>query len=140
MSARPLIRRIAVDTFSRKGRRIALIFWALLATPAIAQDLTLTGAMTRADHEHYREVPFIVPAGTARLTVDFTFTGKDQKSVLDLGIRDPFRFRGWSGGNKQSFTISDAEATPSFLPGPLPAGEWKLILGVPNLRVGAQAH
>jgi hypothetical protein len=134
-SVRPFIRRPL-------GRGIAwtLLGALLLATPAAAQDLTLTGVMTRADHEHYREVPFKVPAGTTRLTVEFAYTGKDQKSVIDLGVRDPERFRGWSGGNKQSFTISDAEATPSYLPGPLPAGTWKLVLGVPNLRPGAEAR
>ncbi|MDB5497595.1 MAG: hypothetical protein JWP28_1626 [Phenylobacterium sp.] len=105
-----------------------------------APSLTLTGAMTHADHQTYREVPFRVPAGTTRLTVEFTYAGKDQKSVIDLGIRDPQRLRGWSGGNKQSFTISEAEATPSYLPGPLPAGTWKLVLGVPNLRAGAEAR
>ncbi len=139
-SVRALFWRFLVEPLSRARRTRALIFCALLATPAIGQDLTLTGAMTRADHEHYREVPFIVPAGTTRLSVDFSYTGKDQKSVIDLGVRDPVRLRGWSGGNKQSFTISDSEATPSYLPGPLPPGAWKLILGVPNLRVGVQAH
>ena len=112
----------------------------LFASPAAAQDLTLTGVMTHADHETYREVPFTVPAGTTRLTVEFSYTGKDQKSVIDLGVRDPQRFRGWSGGNKQSFTISDADATPSYLPGPLPPGTWKLVMGVPNLRAGAEAR
>jgi hypothetical protein len=138
---RPLIRQPVADTFSHKGRRIALVLATLLfATPAAAQDLTLTGVMTGADHQTYREVPFRVPAGTTRLTVEFAYTGKDQKSVIDLGIRDPQRMRGWSGGAKQSFTISDAEATPSYLAGPLPAGVWKLVLGVPNLRAGAQAN
>ena len=102
--------------------------------------MTLTGVTTHADQDHYREVPFKVPAGTTRLTVEFAYTGKDQKSVIDLGVRDPERFRGWSGGNKQSFTISDADATPSYLPGPIPAGTWKLVLGVPNLRAGVEAH
>ena len=36
-----------------------------------APDLTLTGPMTGADHETYREIPFRLPAGTARLTVGF---------------------------------------------------------------------
>jgi len=145
MPAKPLIRQPAAATFSHhKGRRI---FWALassivflFATPGAAQDLILTGVLTHADHQTYREVPFRVPAGATRLTVDFVYTGKDQKSVIDLGVRDPQRFRGWSGGNKQSFTISDADATPSYLPGPLPAGVWKLVLGVPNLRAGAEAR
>jgi hypothetical protein len=131
-SVRPLIRQ------PEPVLGLALIAF-LLASPAVAQDLTLTGVMTHADHQTYREVPFKVPAGTTRLTVDFAYTGKDQKSVIDLGVRDPVRMRGWSGGNKQSFTISEAEATPSYLAGPLPTGVWKLVLGVPNLRAGAEA-
>ncbi|THD71121.1 MAG: PHP domain-containing protein [Phenylobacterium sp.] len=125
-------------------RRLGFALFAVgLASAVQAQptpDLTLTGVMTHADHEHYREVPFKVPPGTTRVTVEFAYTGKDQKSVIDLGVRDPERFRGWSGGNKQGFTISDAEATPSYLPGPIPAGTWKLMLGVPNLRAGVEAH
>jgi len=136
---RPHIRHPSAAT--RKPWRIA---WALLAavlcgSPAAAETLTLTGAMTGADHQTYREVPFKVPAGTTSVTVDFAYTGKEQKSVIDLGIRDPQRFRGWSGGNKAKFTLTETWATPSYLPGPLPAGEWKLILGVPNLRKEGRA-
>jgi len=32
------------------------------------------------------EVPFQVPAGTHRITVTFHNLGKDQRTVLDLGI------------------------------------------------------
>ncbi|MES2723425.1 MAG: PHP domain-containing protein, partial [Pseudomonadota bacterium] len=110
------------------------------ASAAPAPDATLRGVMTAADHQTYREVPFRMPAGTTRLTVEFEHTGKDQKSVIDLGLRDPQRFRGWSGGNKSRLTLSEAEATASYLPGPLPAGEWKLVLGVPNLRKGARTE
>ncbi len=117
------------------------MLFALVATSATAaEDLTLTGVMTHADHQTYREVPFKVPAGTTRLTVEFAYTGKDEKSVIDLGVRDPVRFRGWSGGAKAGFTISDADATPSYLPGPIPAGTWKLVLGAPNIRPNAAAH
>lgn len=112
---------------------------ALLATPAAAETVTLTGVMTGVDHQTYREVPFRVPAGTTSVTVAFAYDGKDQRSVIDLGIRDPQRFRGWSGGNKARFTLTETWATPSYLPGPLPAGEWKLILGAPNLRKDARA-
>lgn len=116
---------------------------ALLGGAAMAAergpDLTLTGTMTGADHETYRELPFKLPAGTARLTVEFAYTGKAQRSVIDLGLRDPQRFRGWSGGGKSRFVIEDADATPSYLPGPLPPGTWKLVLGVPNIRKTATA-
>lgn len=119
---------------------LAAVCLALPAQAAPSPDLTLTGVMTRADHQTYREAAFQVPTGVTRLTVEFSYTGKDQKSVIDLGIRDPQRFRGWSGGNKARFTIAEADATPSYLPGPLPAGTWKLVLGVPNLRKTGEAR
>lgn len=122
-----------------RGRAWLAAAFALLAVPAFAETLTLTGVMTSADHQTYREVPFRVPAGTTRVSVAFAYTGKDQRSIIDLGIRDPARFRGWSGGNKTTFTLTETWATPSYLPGPIPAGTWKLILGVPNLRKGARA-
>jgi len=159
---RPLIRHPSGDTFSPSlssgqmagrpegasargagwGRRIALSLVAALMVSgsSAAETLTLTGVMTGADHQTYREVPFKVPAGTTSVTVDFAYTGRDQKSVIDLGMRDPQRFRGWSGGNKSKFTLTETWATPSYLPGPLPAGEWKLILGVPNLRKDGRAE
>ena len=104
-----------------------------------APDLTLTGTLTGTAHETYTELPFRVPAGTGRLSVEFSYTGKEQKSVIDLGLRDPERFRGWSGGNKSRFTVAEADATPSYLAGPLKPGTWKLILGAPNIRKIARA-
>ncbi|MBC54267.1 MAG: phosphotransferase [Gammaproteobacteria bacterium] len=95
--------------------------------------LVLSGQLTGADHETYREVPFQVPDGVKRITVSVTYE-RDNRTVVDLGIFDPDRFRGWSGGNKARFSLAETHATPSYLPGPLPAGEWTLILGVPNIR------
>ncbi len=126
----------------RKLVRALALAVGLVAGPALAErapDLVLTGTLTGRDHETYREVPFRLPAGTVRLTVAFDYTGRDQRSVIDLGVRDPARMRGWSGGNKQAFTIEEADATPSYLPGPLPPGTWKLVLGAPNLRKTASA-
>ncbi|MFT3725733.1 MAG: CehA/McbA family metallohydrolase [Hyphomonadaceae bacterium] len=101
--------------------------------------ITLTGEITRADHQTYKEIPFAVPVGVTRLSVDFAYTNKENRTVIDLGLRDPQGLRGWSGGNKSTFTIGEFGATPSYRPGPLPPGEWKLILGVPNTREGQTA-
>ena len=109
------------------------------ALPHRVPDQVLTGTLTGADHETYREVAFEVPAGTKRLTVDFAYTGREDKTTIDLGLRDPERFRGWSGGNKSQFTVSASDSTPSYLTGPLPAGTWSLVLGVPNIRQAATA-
>ncbi len=104
-----------------------------------APDLILTGTLTGAAHETYTEVPFKVPAGVERITVEFAYTGKAERSVIDLGLRDPERFRGWSGGNKSGFTLAESDATPSYLPGPLKPGTWRLVLGAPNIRKAARA-
>lgn len=99
----------------------------------------IKGRLTRAAYERYTELPFDLPEGVARLTIRFRYGGKEQRSVIDLGLRDPHRFRGWSGGTRSSMTLSTEDATPGYLPGPLPAGCWNLILGAPNIREGAEA-
>jgi hypothetical protein len=102
-------------------------------------DLTLRGTITYADRQTYVEVPFDVGEGITRVTVDFSYTERDKHTTIDLGLFDGERFRGWSGGNKSSFTVSETDATPSYLPGPIRPGRWKLILGIPSIREGVRA-
>lgn len=110
-----------------------------------APDLVLEGELDGRDHQTYRLVPFDVPEGVARITVEFVYTGREQRTTIDIGLLGPdgFRgrngFRGWSGGNKNVFTVSATDATPSYLPGPITPGRWQLLLGVPNIRASARA-
>lgn len=127
-------------------RLLSLAFCLLAALSPLAcgaqssaSDLDLRGSITYADRQSYVEVPFEVPKGVTRVTVQFSYTGRDQHTTIDLGLFDSQRFRGWSGGNKSTFTLSATDATPSYLPGPIPAGRWKLILGVPNIRKGVRS-
>jgi len=123
-------------------RIAALVFWLLVsAGSAEAQtssppSLVLHGSVHPTQNHTYIEVPFNVPEGAHRITVAFHNQGKDQHTVIDLGILDPFRFRGASGGNKQQFTLGETDATPSYLPGAIPPGRWKLLLAIPNIRAG----
>ncbi|HSX65857.1 MAG TPA: hypothetical protein VLF15_14080, partial [Pseudoxanthomonas sp.] len=48
-------------------------------------DLVLRGELEGRDHQTYRTVPFDVPAGTARITVEFDYSGRDRKTTIDLG-------------------------------------------------------
>lgn len=100
-----------------------------------AQDLDLRGTIAHGT-DGYVLVPFEVPAGIARLDISFSYTGHEDHVTLDLGLLDPVRFRGWSGGNKHAFSVGIGDATPSYLPGPLPAGTWKLLIGVAYLGEG----
>src|SRR6185312_9510402 len=116
-------------------RCFTLLFCALAAFGQAQQpDVVLRGDVKGSQNNTYIEAPFAVPPGTQRLTVSFRYTGKEQRTTLDLGIEDPHGFRGWSGGNKSTFTVSVSDATPSYLPGELVPGTWKLLIGVPNIR------
>ncbi|HKO13619.1 MAG TPA: CehA/McbA family metallohydrolase [Acidobacteriaceae bacterium] len=116
----------------------------LFSCPLIAQDakpnLVLQGEVHASQNHTYFEVPFRVPPGTHRISVTFHNLGHDQHTVLDLGIEDPVRFRGASGGNKDHFTVSETDATPSYLPGAIPPGMWKLLIAVPNIRPGVTSR
>lgn len=119
---------------------LALAACAAPPEPALEPtQITLTGEIARADHQTYREIPFEAPPGTGRITVDFDYTGKDQRTVIDIGLRDPHGQRGWSGGNKSRFEVSEFASTPSYAAGPMTPGQWALVLGIPNIRDGQTA-
>ncbi len=110
------------------------------AAVAAQPDLVLSGEVGYANYNTYVELPFAVPEGVSRLSVGFTYDGQEQRTTIDLGLADPFGMRGWSGGNKKSFTVSATDATPSYQPGRIQPGEWRLILGIPNIRQGVTSH
>lgn len=112
---------------------------------ARAPDLVLRDTITDKAHRTYRLLPFDVPEGVKALEVRFDYTGREARTTIDVGLLGPGekfenQFRGWSGGNKRSFTVSASDATPSYLSGPLTAGRWQLLLGVPNIRNGQRSE
>jgi hypothetical protein len=96
--------------------------------------VTLKGTVTYAQNHTFIDLPFDVPQGVHRLTVDIRYTDREKQTVLNTEISDPHGFRGTSGSNKNHFTIGESDATPSFLPGAILAGKWKLTFTVSNIR------
>jgi hypothetical protein len=82
----------------------------------------------------YRYVPFDVGPGARALAVELDYD--PTAASLDLGVFDPAGFRGWSGGARSGFVITPAAATPGYLPGELPAGEWRVVLGLYRVPAG----
>jgi len=113
---------------------------ALVSAQDAPPQITLRGVVHASDLHRYIELPFDVPSGTERLTVVFSQDGAGDHTVIDLGLFDPERFRGWSGGARDGFTIANGDATPGYLPGPVVKGRWRLLLGVPNIRAGVTTH
>ncbi|BBA97897.1 putative secreted protein [Actinacidiphila reveromycinica] len=101
---------------------------------------TLTGHLPTgaADFVH---LPLEVPAGVRQIAVSYTYDRPEVPAgvlgnACDIGIFDQRGtdvggrgFRGWSGGARTGFVISAEEATPGYLPGPVEAGTWHVVLG-----------
>ena len=115
---------------------VAIVAALRLVIGADASDVPIqfAGDLTSDQHEHVLEHPFTVPKGVARIDVKLEYTGKERRTVLDLGLRSPTGVRGWSGGRESAVHVSTLTATPGYLPGPIEPGRWTVILGVPNIR------
>ncbi|MGB8647116.1 MAG: CehA/McbA family metallohydrolase [Anaerolineae bacterium] len=69
-----------------------------------------------------------------RIGAEPEFTGGN---TIDLGLFDArgsafpaAGFRGWSGSERDTIWISETEATPGYLAGPLIPGQWHVLLGL----------
>ena len=111
---------------------------AALQAPAVADaaTITLSGVLTTADKGNYQERSFEVPAGVTRIDVDFAYDNRGKGTELEVGLFDSQRFRGTSRFSKDHFHLTEFESTPSYFPGPLPAGTWRLSLGIPSIGAG----
>lgn len=119
---------------------LALVFllgasaWPAQAPLFFPKTLVFEGRLSSDDYERLLEQPFDVPPGTRRIELAVTSTGRDRRTVVDVGLRAPSGFRGWSGGRVETVQVSSLTATPGYLPGIIEPGQWAVIIGVPNIR------
>lgn len=119
------------------------------AQPAAAEDAATPG--TEATHvisghlttgvADFVYLPVEVPSGVRKIAVSYSYDKPGVPSgtpgnSCDIGIFDERGialggrgFRGWSGGSRTSFEISNSEATPGYLPGKVGRGTWHIVLG-----------
>ena len=86
-------------------------------------------------------VPVEVPPGVREIAVRYRYDKPEVPAgtvgnALDIGVFDERGtgpdgrgFRGWSGGARDSFTLSAERATPGYLAGPIRPGTWHVVLG-----------
>jgi len=141
-------RRLTRRGLMRSGAAVAGIVAATQVFEPAAADVgttstrTFTGNFDGLGGPDWVYLPFQVPDGVQRLDVSYAYTKLDtglgfSANVIDIGIFGPAGydlgnaegFRGWSGGARKSFTISDADATPGYIPGPITPGVWNINLG-----------
>jgi MYXO-CTERM domain-containing protein len=108
---------------SRHWPLVVLLLWS---APAAAQDLVIDGDVPMDATDHFF-VPFDVPAGTVEIEV--AHDDQSDQNVLDWGLNDPDGFRGWGGGNDEPAIVGVDAASRSYLPGPIAAGQWSVVVG-----------
>ncbi|MBB6731720.1 CehA/McbA family metallohydrolase [Cohnella zeiphila] len=89
----------------------------------------LTRRIVKEEEKSYLEIPFPVQDDAERIEVAYVYDRSDGRTVVDIGIRSPERIVGWSGGARESFFVGLGKATPGCLAGPLPEGDWHILLG-----------
>jgi hypothetical protein len=82
----------------------------------------------------WHSLPVDVPADCPGLLVTLTVPDVDG-AVIDIGCEGAADWRGWSGGARRTFAITPDAATPGYVPGPLEAGTWWVVLGLHRLPV-----
>jgi hypothetical protein len=107
-----------------------------VARPFQGREVLLKGDIRRDEYKKLFERTFDVPEGTASLEIQLAYTGDSEKTVIDLGLRGPAGFRGWSGGGSQTIEVGRLRASYGYQTGAIEPGHWAVILGVPNIREG----
>lgn len=66
-----------------------------------------------SEQSTYIEVPFQMPEQVEEIHVRYQVEtySRESAAVIDLGVRDSVRVRGWSGGARQEFNIAQSQAT-----------------------------
>lgn len=99
-----------------------------LAMTARAQEVSIPieGEVPAGPETHFF-LPFEVPEGIAEIEV--RHDDLSAVNVLDWGLDDPDGFRGWGGGKSEPGIVGLEAASPSYVPGPIPAGVWEVVVG-----------
>lgn len=104
---------------------------------AIIMSFPLDGSVTAAGGD-YAVVDFEVPAGTVEIEIEHHSVSA--QNILDWGLWDPDGFRGWGGGLEENTIVGATAASRGYLPGPLPAGTWHIVIGKAQLRAEPAAY
>jgi hypothetical protein len=98
--------------------------------------------LTASDSKKNIPFPFEVPEGTTQLTIRLSFspwTVDNIHNMLTLSVFDPSGFRGAGHrhGDRHEVVIHQAAASPGYRAGPIPAGEWSVVIDTHMIMPGA---
>jgi hypothetical protein len=86
----------------------------------------LEGTVPDGPETHFF-LDFEVPEGIVEIEVQHD--DLSSQNILDWGLDDPNGFRGWGGGNSEAAIVGIEAASRSYVPGPIVAGTWQVVVG-----------
>src|SRR5581483_3952603 len=93
-----------------------------------------SGEVRSSDSKTYRSFRFRVPQGVSELQVTFTYEQGQSSphNLIVLALNDPNGFRGIAHrfATRQVIRLGAKSATPGFVPGAIPEGEWNIQLNM----------
>ena len=87
----------------------------------------------------YFFLEFEVPEGIEEIEVEHKHVPAETSNILDWGISDPNGTRGSGGGNRENAIVGIEAASRSYIPGPMPAGTWRVTVGKAKIVPGEPA-
>ena len=100
--------------------------FTLRASVVSAAPLVLDGVVPDGGPDHFF-LDFDVPDGTQE--IEIRHDDRSTANILDWGVNDPDGYRGWGGGTGEPVVIGVTAASRAYVPGPIKAGKWRVIVG-----------
>ena len=117
---------VPIGAMPARAALLGLLF-AVVSVNARAQDpIHIEGDVPPGDETHFF-VPFEVPEGIVE--IEIRHDDMSSANILDWGLDDPNGFRGWGGGNSEPAIVGVDAASRSYVPGPIQAGTWEVVVG-----------
>lgn len=103
------------------------------------------GRLSAKDSKCHIRHYLTMPGEAHQIDIHFRFEPhyvQDIANMLTLTVFDPngFRGAGHRGGASHNVSIGDRAATPGYLPGTLPAGEWLVHIDTHRIMPGEIVH
>lgn len=111
------------------------------------KEINIEEIINKSKEKTYFEITFQVPENISKIEVSYSYkrraiteseTGDiktKEINIVDIAIRDENKaFRGWSGSDRESFYITENQATPGYVRGVINKGEWAIVLGAYKIQ------
>jgi hypothetical protein len=94
---------------------------------------TFSRSLTEEDRKQNLSFPFQVPSGVTHLKVHFEYAPHKVAGFLNMLTLTLFDPTGWRGaghrhGDRHEVVLGEDGATPGYLAGPIPTGDWTLVV------------